>query len=168
MNRLAGNLGLCFAMAFGLVVGLYAQSNSAERLAKLSEGKAEISKMDLVLLNTRVSVLQDMLKDDLLLPFVPASFKYDSDKKKIRISVYIDPLVLAKTNVSELTKKLGSRATDLCLAPELAHGNFPYMFPIQPPNEYWVIEFFTHSLDSSGHVQRKDVATFEGGKLTMN
>jgi hypothetical protein len=160
-------LGLCSAMLVGLVVGLYAQSNSAARLAKLSEDKAEISKMDWVLLNTRISVLQQMLKDDLSLPFAPTSFSYDADKKKIRISVNVDSAVLAKMGANQLTKTLESRATSLCVAPELADGNFSYMLSIQPPKEYCAIRFFTLVVDSSGHVEPKDVATFEDGKLNM-
>lgn len=160
-------LSLLIATLLGLVVGLYAQSNSAARLARPYEERAEISKMDLVLLNTRVEVLQQMLKDDLSLPFAPTSFGYDVDKKKIRVSVYVDPVVLAKTNASQLTKTLETRATSLCVAPELADGNLLLMFPVQPPNEYCVIKFFTHVVDPSGHVQPKDIATFEDGKLTL-
>jgi len=158
---------LCVAMLVGLVVGLYAQSNSAARLTKLSEDKAEISKMDLVLLNTKISVLQQMLRDDLSLPFAPTSFAYDVDKKKIQISVHVDPAVLTKMNANQLTKTLESRATSLCVAPGLADGNFPYMLSIQPAKEYCAIRFFTLTLDSSGHVEPKDVGTFQDGKLKM-
>ncbi|SRR5712692_8731246 len=160
-------LGLCAATLVGLVVGLYAQSNSAARLAKLSDEKAEISKMDFLLLNTKITVLQQMLKEDLSLPFVPTSFAYDADKKRIRVSVNVDPAVLTKMSTNQLTKTLESRATSLCVAPELADGNFPYMFPIQPPKDYCAIRFFTLMAGSSGHVEPKDVATFEDGKLNM-
>ncbi len=160
-------LRLCVAMTVGLVVGLYAQSNSAAKLAKLSGDKAEISKMDFLLLNTKISVLQQMLKDDLSLPFVPTSFAYDADNKKIRVSVHVDPAVLTKMNTNQLTRALESRATSLCVAPELADGNFPYMFPIQPPKEYCAVRFFTLTAGSSGHVEPKDVAAFEDGKLNM-
>lgn len=74
-------LSFLAAMLLGLVVGLYAQSN-AVRLAKLSEEKAEISKMDLVLLNTRVQVLQQMLKDDLALPLTPTSLAMIPTRKR--------------------------------------------------------------------------------------
>ncbi len=160
-------LSLCIAMLLGLVVGLYAQSDFAARLAKLSEDKAEVSKMDWVLLNTKISVLQQMLKDDLSVPFAPTSFGYDADKKKIRISVHVDPAVLIKMNGNQLTKTLQSRATTLCVAPELADGNLSYMFLIQPPNNYCAIRFFTLKIGSSGHVEAKDVATFDDGKLIM-
>lgn len=166
-KRLPLYLSLLAAMLVGLVVGLYAQSNSASRIAKLSEEKAEISKMDLILLNTRVSVLQQMLKDDLALPFIPTSFKYDVDNKKIRITVYVAPTLLVKTNANQLAKTLEGRAAQFCISPELAEGNFVYMFPVQPPKEYCAIRFFTDALGPEGHVEPKDVAVFEDGKLAM-
>jgi hypothetical protein len=166
-KKLSMCLSLLAATLVGLVVGLYAQSNSASRLARLSEEKAEISKMDLVLLNTRVGVLQEMLKDDLTLPFIPTSFKYDVDNRKIRIAVYVAPTLLVKTNANQLVKTLENRAAQFCTSPELAEGNFVYMFPVQPPTEYCAIRFFTDALDREGHVEPKDVAVFEDGKLTM-
>ncbi len=160
-------LSLLAAMLVGIVVGLYAQSNSASKLAKLSEEKAEISKMDLVLLNTRVGVLQEILKYDLAIPFLPTSFKYDVDNKKIRIAVYVAPTLLANTKSNQLVKTLENRAAQFCTSPELAEGNFVYMFPVQPPTEYCAIRFFTDALDREGHVEPKDVAIFEDGKLAM-
>lgn len=165
-KRLHLFFSLLAAMLLGLVVGLYAQS-SAVRLAKLSEEKAEISKMDLVLLNTRVEVLQQMLKDDLALAFAPTSFRYDSDKKKIRIAVHVDPALLAKANVNQLVKTLEARATGLCIAPYLAEGNFVYMFPVTPPKDYCAVRFFTDARGSAGDFEPKDVATFEDGKLAV-
>jgi len=129
--------------------------------------KADITKMDLILLNTRIAVLQQMLKDDLSLPLVPTSISYDAEKQKILTSVYVDPAFLAKANVAQLSKTLNSRATGLCIAPELAEGNLPHLFPVQPPREYCVIRFFTHTLDGAGQAQTKDVASFEDGKLSL-
>jgi len=166
-NGLGKHLSLSIAVFLGFVAGTLAQSNSAARLARLAEDKAEMSKMDLVLLNTRISVLQGMLKDDLSLPFAPTSFSYDADKKKIRVSVYVDPAVLTKTTAPQLAKTLETRATSLCVAPTIADGNLPYMMPIQPPKEYCATRFFTLTLDSSGHIQPKEVAIFEDGNLTL-
>ncbi|SRR5713226_9502298 len=161
-------LSLVVAMLFGVLLGLYAQSNSATRLAKLSEEKAEISKMDLVLLNTRVEVLLQMLKDDLELPFTPTAFRYDADKKKIRIAVHVALAFLAEASSNQISKTLQARATTLCVAPELADGNLAYMFPIQPPQEYCAIRFFTEALSRTGDVQtNSEVASFEDGKLIL-
>jgi hypothetical protein len=166
-NKMNQFLSLFAATLFGLVVGLNAQSTSGGRLAKLSDEKAEISKMDLILLNTKIAVLQQMLKDDLSLPLAPTGITYDPDKQKIRTSVYVDPAFLAKVNATQLSKTLDSRATDLCVAPTLAEGNFRYLVPVGPPKEYCAVWFYTYTLDRAGHVQTKDVARFEDGKLTM-
>jgi len=154
------------AASFGLVVGLYAQSTVGAKLARLSEEKAEITKMDVILLNTRIVVLQEMFKDDLSVPLVPTSITYDAENRKIRTAVFVAPSFLSKVDVSKLSKSLNSRATSLCIAPSMAEGNLPTVFSLAP-KEYCVIRFFTHTLDNSGHVQVKEVAQFEDGKLSL-
>ena len=161
-------LSMSIAAAFGLVVGAYAQSTVGAKLARLSEEKPEITKMDLILLNTRIAVLQEMLKDDLSIPLAPTSITYDAENQKIRTSVFVDPSLHSKLNVTQLHKTLESRATSLCIAPAMADGNFPNLLSLQAaPKEYCVVRFFTNTLDSSGHVQTKEVAQFEGGKLSL-
>ncbi len=166
-NKVNAFLRLFLVMLLGVVLGVYAQTNSRAKLSTLSEERADVSKMDLILLNTRIAVLQQMLKDDLSLPLVPTSISYDADKQKIRTSVYVDPAFLAKTNPAQLSKALESRATNLCVAPALAERNFRYLVPVGPPDGYCAISFFTHSLDAAGHVQTKEVASFDGGQLTV-
>lgn len=165
-KRVKQFLILSIAVSFGLAVGLYAQSTVGAKLARLSEERAEITKMDLILLNTRIAVLQEMLKDDLSAPLVPTSITYDGEHQKIRISVFVAPSFLSKVNISQLSKSLDSRATSLCIAPSMAEGNFPAVFPLAP-KEYCLIRFFTHTLDNSGHVQTKEVAQFDDGKLSL-
>jgi len=165
-KRVKQFLILSVAATFGLAVGLYAQSAVGAKLARLSEEKAELTKMDVILLNTRIAVLQEMLKDDLSVPLVPTSITYDTESRKIRTSVFVAPSFLSKVNASQLSKSLDSRATSLCIAPSMAEGNLPAVFSLAP-KEYCVIRFFTHTLDSSGHVQVKEVAQFEDGKLSL-
>lgn len=168
MHRRANSfLGLFGAMLIGVVIGLHAQPNSGVKLAKLSAEKADISRMDLILMNTRIALLRQMLKDDLSLPLAPTSITYDADKQKILTSVYVDSAFLAKANAPQLGKTLDSRATGLCIAPAMAEGNSRYLFSVQPPIEYCAVRFFTHTLDGAGRVQTKDVASFEDGKLTI-
>lgn len=170
-KRISKHFGVFVAAVLGFVAGVYAQSNSASTLARLSQEKAEISKMDLVLLNTRVEVLQEMLKDELLVPFAPTSFSFDAQRQKIRVSVHVDSAALANMTAGQLAKVLERRAVRLCVAPTQADGNLPYrpylLGQSQPPEEYCAIRFFTLRLDSSDHAQPTDVAVYEDGKLTM-
>lgn len=133
----------------------------------LSAQKAELTKMDLVPLNTRVGVIQEMLKDDLALPLVPTSFQYDAESKRIRIAVYVASDYLPKTGASQLTKILETRASSLCAAPETSEGNFVHMFPIQPPKDYCAIRFFARALGHAGAIETKDAAEFVDGKLAL-
>ena len=43
----------------------------------------------------------------------------------------------------------------ISIAPSMAEGNLPTVFSLAP-KEYCVIRFFTHTLDSSGHIQVKE------------
>jgi hypothetical protein len=166
IKRVKQFLILSIAASLGLVVGLYAQSTVGAKLTRFSEERAEITKMDVILLNTRIAVLQEMLKDDLSVPLVPTSITYDAENRKIPTSVFVDPSFLSKANVSQLSKTLDSRATSLCIAPSMAEGNLPTVFSLAP-KEYCVIRFFTHTLDSSGHIQVKELGQFEDGKLSL-
>lgn len=165
INRTGKYLGAFVAAALGFVAGVYAQSQSASSLAKLYQEKAEISKMDLVLVNTRIGVLQEMLKEDLSVPYAPTSISYDGDEQKIRVAVFVDPAVPTKMNRSQLASTLEKRAIGLCIETKMADGNLPYMLVV--PKDFCAVRFFTHTLDASGHIQPTDVAVFDSGKLTM-
>jgi hypothetical protein len=160
-------VGLSSVLLVGIAIGTYAQSGGGARLAALYETKADISKMDLVLLNTRISVLEGMLKDDLSVPFAPTSFYYDYGERKITIAVQVDPTFIAKTSPSQLSKAVLARASALCVAPQTAQGNLTYMLPVEPPKDYCIIKFFTYMVGPDAHTTPKDVAVFEDGKLTM-
>jgi hypothetical protein len=100
-------------------------------------------------------------------PVVPTSISYDSEKRKIRTSVFVDPAYLAKATAAQLSQTFDSRAADLCIAPALAEGNLPYLISLQPAREHCEIRFFTHAADGAGQLQAKDVASFENGKLSL-
>lgn len=149
-------------LAMGVV--LYAQSAS---LAKLADEDMKISKMDWVLLNTRVHVLEEMLKDDLSAPFSPTSYSFDRQRGKLRIAVYVDPS-WSKRTLDEVSDAFSKRGTSLCVAPTLAqHGQQLTLF-LTPPKDYCSILFFTLTLDASGKdINTKELAVFEEGKLSL-
>lgn len=156
------------AVLFGIAVGVYAQSTIGAKLAKLSEEKAELTKMDLVLMNTRIGVLQGILLDDLNVPIVPTSFTYDSKNQKIVTSAFVQPAFLSKSNSAQLNKLFDSHAASLCLAPLESEGNFATVFGLtMAPRAYCVVHFFT-SENVAGNATTKEVALYSDGKLTIN
>lgn len=148
--------------------GLTGDLCSTFSISKLAEEKADISKMDWLLLNTRAQVLEESLKDDFSLPLNPTSFSYDSERQLVRISVFVSPTWMAKTS-AEQTKILSKRATSLFMSPFLAgagESSYIYMFA-RAPKEHCSIRFSTPALDTAGNSILKDVAIFESGNLQM-
>ena len=160
-------LWMLAGVVLGVASGLYSQTPS---LAGLVEEKANISKMDWAILNTRVYVLEQTLKDDLSLPLSPTHYRYDPEKHKIRISVHVNFSWLAKSNFNQVSQALSARATALCIAPTGAQDGelLAWFLTLEkPPVEYCAIRFFTVILDADGNIGPKDVASFEDGELVM-
>ena len=153
-------------MLFGAVIGVFSQSFSLQRFAQET---ATVSKMDWILLNSRVRVLEELVRDDLSVPLVPTSYSFDKDDERIRIAVKVDPTWLGRSNLSEAKSKLTSRAQHLCLAPWLSeHGQFGMLFLEKAPVKLCRVIFFTPQIDKSGKsVVPKDVAVYENGELVL-
>jgi hypothetical protein len=163
-KRLKQFIMIFSAVLFGIVVGAYSQTFGA-KLAKLSEEKAEITKMDLVLMNTRIG---GILIDELAVPIVPTSFTYDSKNQKIVTTAFVNPAFLSKSNPAQLSKVLDSHATSLCLAPLESEGNFATVFGLtMAPRAYCVVHFFTRSPDVAGYAIAREVAKYMDGKLSL-
>jgi len=156
------------SLVLGVALAVYAQSVS---MARLAEDKAGISKMDWILLNTRVHVLEQALKDDLAVPLVATAYSFDAEKQQVAISVFVSPAWLGKADFQAVNKALSARALALCVAPALAQrGEYlaSMMFaPGKPPKDYCSIRFFTHSLDRLGNLTVRDVALYEAGQLVV-
>ena|SRR6266576_3624753 len=165
-SALVIGIALLVAASLGFGFGVLAQSSSLQRLA---DERVNISRMDWVLLNTRVFVLEQTLKDDLSLPINATDFSYDSENQKIRIAVSIDAVWLASKNGGQVTKDLETRSTSLCIAPTLADKSLTMMGlgARIPPKQYCSIRFFTLGLGKDGKVEPRDVALFEDGKIIL-
>ena len=168
MNRVFILL-LIAALSLGFALGVFSQSPP---LARLAEESASISKMDWMLLNTRVYVLEQALKDDLGLSMTPTSYSYDSERHQIRIALYVDPSWLAKTGRDQVNKAFSVRATSICVAPVIAQGASGDLLMVvrlleSSPVDWCAVRFFTLGLDSKGNIEPKYLATYERGRLTI-
>jgi len=171
MKKLSKIMLLVTALAIlvlGGVIGICAQSAS---MAKLAEEKAGISKMDWILLNTRIHVLEQALKDDLAVPLVATAYSFEPEKQQIQISVFVSPAWFGKADFQAVNKALSARALALCVAPALAQrGEYlasMMLAPGKPPRDYCSIRFFTHSFDQSGSLTVKEVALYQAGQLIV-
>lgn len=153
---------LCLGMAFG------AHQQSAN-LNSLASEPATISKMDWILLQTRVHVLEQALKDDLALSLTSTGYQFNSATGKIHSNVYVNPSWLSQTNFDQVKEAFSRRAAALCIAPAAANISSILSLMKEPPNQYCSIRFFTISLATEGSgINRKDIATYENGKLMID
>lgn len=164
--KTAITLTLVATLCFGMALGAHLQSTSLNTLASES---ATISKMDWILLQTRMHVLEQALKDDLSLSLTSTGYHFNSATGKIHSSVYVNPSWLSQTNFDQVKAAFSRRATALCIAPAAANVSSALSLLEQGPVQYCSIHFFTISLTAKKPgIKRKDIATFENGKLTID
>lgn len=156
-----------------LVLGFWLGSTAGQEsrsspFTGLTEQAANPSKMDWLILNTRVLVLEQTLKDQLSVPLSPTQYRFSSEKQEIQISVYVDLAWLAKRSSASTDEALSKRALELCFAPTMTAPP-EYLVALmgaqKPPKDYCSISFWTHALTESGQLTVKDLAVYEKGIL---
>src|SRR5260221_619017 len=104
---------LLIGAVLGAVVGVRSQSNNAG-LDQMASEKANLSKMDVLLMNARIDALQSILLGDLSVPLVPQTYRYDDKQHKIEIRVFVNPSWLSKKNVETLKSDLNDEVASAC------------------------------------------------------
>ena len=160
------------AIIGGFILGAYSQSKpdqnldeekASNNLQKLADEKAEISKLDWVLLKARVDALQDAIKDDLKQPLTATAFFYDHVRKKIVITVFVDPVWLAGKGIGDVKNSFENRAAKLNakafinLTDEGVIATGPY---------YCSVEFYHLTLVGQD-LKIKPIAEWEKGQLIL-
>lgn len=157
------------ALTFGCYLGLMAsQTSKSAAMSQLAEQAANPTKIDWILLNTRVAFLEKILRDQLAVPLVPTQWSFEGDSQQIRIAVYADPSWLAKRSAANRDEALKKRALELCVSPLIA-GQFEYVGALmgseKPPADFCAVRFWTHAMTESRELTTKDVALYEKGVL---
>lgn len=157
--------------ASGLIVGslLTAIESSpggqAPSLANLVVQKHELSKMDWVLMDARVTALEPTPINDLSRWVTPTDFAYDEQSKKIVARGFVSPEWLSRTNLQDVKTALTMRAVDFCgvaVASALMKEGSSLGLAWQ---NNCSVRFVTWGADKTSHVASKDVAFFENGQL---
>ncbi len=154
-------------LVVGFLVGAYSQTES-NPFEKLAAERANISKVDWILLNTRIRVLEETHRWELPLSFTPTSYSYDLQKQRIRVAIFVDPTWFSKHNVSQASEEFSKRADRIRAAVLTAEHGQLYSLLGKDLTKYYSIIFFTGVLDESGKsASPKDLAIYEDGKLTL-
>jgi hypothetical protein len=147
----------------------------AANLQQLADEKMQVSKLDWILLVARVRELEQVVAHESSRPVSLVGMKYDSDKKLVVASAFVDPSWIDSAKIEVVRKLLPEQAGNYCVMGfMLAYGDAggaallaaAMAAPTGAPTDCSV-RFFTWDLDKAGQITVKDVATFEGGRLIL-
>lgn len=148
------------------LIGTYSHSQS-NLLEGLTKEKATISKMDWILLNSRLNLLEKALRNDLSVPLSLSGQYYDQKKKKFKTGIKVDLVWLSKSSPERIKSTLASYAADVCLETIITQAASGGSFAVQPKDSCYV-EFFTSQPSKSrDYTGVKSVATWENGELIL-
>lgn len=162
----AAALGLGVGMLLGGAVGVYSQ-HATSYLGDVSREKADISKLDWVLLQAQLQTFEWMFFHDFTNPVIPMAYRYDPRENRVISSHLVRPEWYAATNLEKASEVLKARGATYCTA--LA-TSFPLLDFVRSPEEIRAackVDFYTLALTKTGELDKKDIATYAGGQLTL-
>jgi hypothetical protein len=139
----------------------------APSLDNLALQKRDVSKMDWVLLDARVTALESTQIPEASQFVTPLDFAYDQTSKKIVARGFVRPEWLSKANAQQIRKVFIMRAIDFCgvaVAGALMKDGAAAGFAWQ---KNCSVRFVSWDVDSSNGLSSKDVAFFDNGQLTL-
>jgi hypothetical protein len=177
LRRAAPWMALVFsALVVGWITIAHSQSKPDQKLKaesmdlikKLVFEKADISKMDWILLNAKLDALRDVFKDDLAQPMTLTGFGFDRGRTVIK--VYVNPDWLARNSITEVGNAFKSRAPKVMFSvfdnlwPEAVKAGVP----VNQFADFCSVEFLTfHSDKETSKIIPETVAVYEEGKLEL-
>lgn len=149
-------------------VSLLGIQSQERQLALLAKERAEISRMDWVLLNAEVSVLRTIFVNTLKVPISPMRVYYDEDRNRIVWNANVDFAWYAKATLEDVKRLLEEAALTYCLdgitLSIMMHGR---TFVPGPPIEFCSVSFSKLALNESGELTREGVASYANGQLVL-
>lgn len=165
-NPTPSKLSITGSLIIGVCLGVAAAQSSS--FTTLAEQRATPSKMDWILVNTRIVILEQALRDQLSVPLVLTDYQFNTEEELFQIAVYADLGWLTKKGQPARDEAFKKRAVELCAAPMLARQPEYIAATLQTkkrPAESCSVRFWTHSMHESGQLTIRDVAIYEKGVL---
>lgn len=167
-TTIAATVAFFVGMSLGSSSSLGLQSQEPQ-LSLLAGAKAEISRMDWVLLNAQVDVLRTLLVEKLKLPISPMTVFYDSERDRITWNANVDYSWYARATIEEAKRQLEKAALVYCTDGTMVNVMTRGYTPIsKAPREYCSVRFSKLALDDAGELGREEVAEYSNGKLILN
>ena len=162
----AAALGFGAGILLGAATGLYSQ-NAASYLGDISREKADISKLDWVLLQAQLQTFQWMFFHDFTNPVIPMGYRYDPKENRVISGHLVRPEWYAATSMEKAKEKLKAQGASYCTA---LFTSFPPLDFVRSGQEIRTacrVDFYTLGFGKTGELERTDIATYTGGQLTL-
>ncbi|MFQ5696024.1 MAG: hypothetical protein ACE5HB_08550 [Terriglobia bacterium] len=159
----------CLGVFLGGTLGGYSQEREV-RLTALASQRADITEMDWLLMKAQLHTLQWMFYEDFANPIIPMGSRYDAESNRIISGHLVRPEWNRTTTLDLAKKKLRSTATTYCVQGVMV--NLPLaqqtaLLARKEVSKACKVDFYTLALGESGQLERKEVATFENGRLIL-
>ncbi len=178
MRQVFRRSAIVFVAAWALVCSGQSTSTSVKDqspVSKLAGEKAEVSKLDLVLLTARIRLLEQRMAHPEQLNESVVSMYYNKASQRVVVRSWVAPEWSAAASLETAKKELSKEATEYCVdgllmaIAELPDGAMYVSMagPSTPPKSFCEVDFFTWEINKKGDLGTKDVATFEDGELRL-
>jgi len=139
-------------------------------LNTLAAEKAEISKLDWILMVARVRSLEYKMAHNLSQPASEVGIRYDRQHGKVIVAGFVDLEWLDRAKLDDLKKRLTAEALEYCVdgltMAAFDQGFLAGVRATESLKSDCVVQFFTWELGQRG-VERKDIAKYQNGQLIL-
>jgi len=143
-------------------------SSVTDRAFQLAAEKMQVSKLDWILLTARIRVIEQMSAHEGSRPATLVGMRYDPDKKHVVARGFVNPDWIGRAKIDEVKKVLLDHALNYCVDGfGMSEAEAGEVMASVNMGKDCTVEFFTLTLDKTGKVTPKDLATEESGQLIL-
>ncbi len=160
---------LCALAGFGLRGQTQARdSGASDRVFQLAEEKIQVSKLDWILLTARVRVMEQILAHESSRPTALVGMRYAPERKRVIAKAFVKPDWIDRAKMDEVKKVLLEQALGYCVdGLGMSEAEAGEVLASMNMGKDCSVDFFTWTVDKTGKLQPKELATEEGGQLIL-
>ena len=159
--------GAFLGWSLGATLTASSQSGS-DSLSALAQEKAEISKMDWLILNAHIRALAETLRENTHVSVFPLNYAYDPGADTIKVNALVDSSWVSKANVTSVKDMFEKRSTQFCFSvmeTMITSGAAAPLF--HEGHVKCKVLLFEWTIGQSGEIVRNEIAIYEDGEVIL-
>ena len=149
------------------------KAHAADHASQLAGEKMELSKLDWIMLTARVRLLEQIVAHVRVEPLASrrgsaVTMYYDRDRERVVVGGYVDPDWIRGAKTAQVKKVLLQQGASYCVdGLAMAEGEANEVLAAMNIGDDCSVEFFTVTVDKTGHLTKEDIATEEHGYVVI-